>query len=297
MFQFTKQERTGILIFLCLCILFLVVPQWVRHYVLIDSSDSEIKYVPFDTLSKSRDESSPHFYDQWDNDQNSPKEKVSPYKTREIFAFDPNTITHDSIMRLGFSPSVAKAWVNGREKGFIFRKVDDLMNIFGMDQVLLQQIASNITFNTTLTPTQNVAPSYPAKVISPIEMNTADSTAWDQLPGIGPGSIFKIFKHKNALGGFIAKNQIVNDGIIHDTVYQKIEPFLDVDPSKIKRININTAEYRDLIKHPYFDAKSINTIHRYIKQHGPFTEVKDLRKIIALPKEIGEKVMPYLSTK
>ncbi|HRO73052.1 MAG TPA: helix-hairpin-helix domain-containing protein, partial [Saprospiraceae bacterium] len=102
-------------------------------------------------------------------------------------------------------------------------------------------------------------------------------------------------KFRNKAGGFMRKDQLVEFGILSDSVYALVEPYLTVDPMLFRKINLNTADYRTFIQHPYFDKETISKILKYRKQHGDFKDVHHLRRIRALSEEVGERIIPYLT--
>ena len=57
---------------------------------------------------------------------------------------------------------------------------------------------------------------------------------------------------------------------------------------------MNTADYAELSMHPYIDNTVANLILSYRKQHGPFREVDDLRKVALVDGELYRKIAPYL---
>ena len=63
---------------------------------------------------------------------------------------------------------------------------------------------------------------------------------------------------------------------------------------KIRKININTADYRQLLRFPYFEKYEIAAILKYRELMGKITGMNDLvnNKLIAAEK--AGKVMPYL---
>ncbi|MBC7883910.1 MAG: helix-hairpin-helix domain-containing protein [Saprospiraceae bacterium] len=126
-------------------------------------------------------------------------------------------------------------------------------------------------------------------------MNSADSVQWVQLKGIGPYLSSKILKYRKRLGGFIYKKQLLESDIITDSLYHTLEPLLTLNNLELSKINLNTADYRTFINHPYFNSETIQAILKYRKQHGPFADPTHIRRIKSLKEEIGKKILPYLT--
>ncbi|RZL34282.1 MAG: helix-hairpin-helix domain-containing protein [Pedobacter sp.] len=62
----------------------------------------------------------------------------------------------------------------------------------------------------------------------------------------------------------------------------------------MRSININTADFNALKTSPYLSYKQINAIIQYRKQHGNYSSIDDLRKILILTPQVIDKVAPYL---
>ncbi len=297
--KYTNQERKGIIMLLVVALMALMGPQLVLYYASKNQVPLVITNIPFDTLSVSdvdyKTDNNWNDWSDWDNKGDDKRDdEINPYKVKERFTFNPNTINYDSLLRLGFSTVSAKTLIKARDGGFVFRKEKDLLKIYNIDSNLVQSLSLYVKYDLGLVKNEFVALTYPKAQIEIIEINSADSSQWEQLPNIGAGTIYKINKHKKALGGFISINQLKEDKIVNDTVFDAIIPYLTVDKSKIKKLNINIAVFRDLIKHPYLDAKAINAIVNYREQNGGFKDPKDIRKIISLSKTVGAKILPYL---
>ena len=99
-------------------------------------------------------------------DQNT-GERTRPAKRRPVenFMFNPNTASHDDFQRLGFSEKQASALVNYRNKGGIFRRKSDFAKSFVVADSVYRRLEPYID-------------------IPLLDLNTADSAAFDGLPGI-----------------------------------------------------------------------------------------------------------------
>ena len=62
----------------------------------------------------------------------------------------------------------------------------------------------------------------------------------------------------------------------------------------MRKININTVDFGGLKSHPYLKYKQVNAIIAYRKQHGNFTGIADLKKLLILSPQTIEQLTPYL---
>ncbi|MBL0145686.1 MAG: helix-hairpin-helix domain-containing protein [Chitinophagaceae bacterium] len=149
-------------------------------------------------------------------------------------------------------------------------------------------------------PTQN---NYPEKTYdklkytpSVIDINSADTTAFIALPGIGSKLAQRITAFRDKLGGFYKIEQVAETFGLPDSTFQKIKPRLSVNSSAIKKYNINTATVDEMKTHPYIRYNIANAIIQYRNQHGNFSNVADVKKIMIIDETIFAKISPYLTT-
>ena len=137
--------------------------------------------------------------------------------------------------------------------------------------------------------------NYPKKTTTAIEINNADSITLCTLPGIGPGYARLIIKYRNKLGGFVKKEQLLEVYGFTQESYVKIENLILIDLSIVNKINLNTADFKQLIKHPYFSKDMIIRILEYRKIQGKISTIDEMVKNKMITLEEGEKIKLYSS--
>lgn len=135
---------------------------------------------------------------------------------------------------------------------------------------------------------------YPAKPFVVVELNTADSARLTQVRGIGPAFAMRILHYRNRLGGFHSKRQLKEVFGIDAGKYDEIKGEFKVNPRRIRKININKAEFDDLKNMPYLNFKQTNAIIEYRKQHGDYESVAEMKNVVILDSKILRKIAPYL---
>lgn len=296
-FSFTQQERRGIIVFLVLAVSIIFGFELFSDFDQYPSEDVSKYYLPEDSialLEEGRDDYS-YQNDLWDDSY-----QKTPIK-KQRFEFDPNTISADSMFLLGFSKFGVKNLVNFRNKGGKIKDIQKLKTIYGIDTMLVNSLADLINYQSvqqkTFVEYDKSKPflPFPAKVQEIVELNQADSVQLEAIKGVGPYTVKKILQYRRKLGGYLYKEQLTELNIIKDSLYQQISPYLIADPSLIQKININTADFKTFIAHPYFVSETINAILKYRKQHGDFSDVRHISRIRSLREETGAKILPYLS--
>ena len=140
-------------------------------------------------------------------------------------------------------------------------------------------------------------PRHARKNIEPFDINTADTSAFIALPGIGSKLASRIILFREKLGGFYDVRQIGEVYGLQDSVFRKISPMLRCSPGKIRKIDINTVERETLKVHPYIRWQMANALVAYRDQHGAFRSADDISKLENIDSEAVKKMMPYISFK
>lgn len=227
----------------------------------------------------------------------------------ELFYFDPNTISAGDWRKLGLRDKTIHTILNYVSKGGQFRKPEDLQRIYGLFPDEYARIAPYIQIEgKSANPAENF-PDNKAVVREPvfsksngnrytiIDINTADTTALLPLPGIGSKLATRILTFRDKLGGFYSISQVSETFGLPDSTFQKIKPYLRVEPGAVKKININTATIDELKAHPYIRWAVANPLIAYRNEHGPFAGITDLKKVMAVTDAIYSKLEPYITVK
>jgi len=211
-----------------------------------------------------------------------------------IKPFDPNTVSKEELLSMGIRLRLVQTMINFRSKGFKFRDKNDLIKIYGITPEEIKSILPNIKFENegiVLEP-HNLKPAkYPTMKM--VEINTASFEDLDALRGIGPAWANKIMKFRDALGGFYTIEQIKEIRGIDDSLARLVMSQINCD-ANVQKLNLNTAPYEILSKHPYISGKQAGIIINYKKQHGKLGSIKDMEKLLAFTAAELKKLEPYL---
>lgn len=289
LFTFTKQERRGIMTFLVLTTIVILIAQWWPVQYADHDQDYSQYYLPDDSLDiQEANDDIPFWYENTKQSEKKPNQK---------FRFDPNNICYDSLLLLGFSKYGAKSLTNFTSKGGRVYDSKKFKTIFGIDTNLVNVLIPYIDFpkekeETKQNPNKKEIVTVHQEMV---ELNSADSTTLNAIKGVGPFMVKRLLNYRQRLGGYLSLNQIDELNILHDSIFGPVKQYFYVDPTLIKKLNLNKADYKTLIKHPYLTQDAVNAILKYRKQNGPFADVKHISRIVALKEEVGNKISPYLT--
>ncbi|HEX5025576.1 MAG TPA: helix-hairpin-helix domain-containing protein [Agriterribacter sp.] len=220
----------------------------------------------------------------------------------ETFYFDPNTLPAAEWHRLGIADKTVHTIQSYLAKGGRFYQPEDLAKIYGLKALDYNRLVPyvRITRNHLQTEksgnkefpkpfTDNSNHAAPA-----VHINTADTTDFVGLPGIGSKLAIRIVSFREKLGGFYSIDQLAEVYGISDSVFQQIKPKLQCDPAYIKKINVNTITLEELKTHPYIKYQVANAVIQYRRQHGDFRSPDDLKQIHLITDEQLKKWIPYV---
>jgi competence ComEA-like helix-hairpin-helix protein len=306
-FSFTRKERIAILVILFLLLAIFFLPKFIpgRQSAKTSGNDTSwitalIKLEQKQGQNENKDPSndySPSYY-QYDLTENN----YFTNKSAVLFYFDPNTLSPEGWEKLGIRQKTIRTIQNYLSKGGRFRKPEDVKKIYGLLPDEYERIApylritdDNDRESTTKTPPGE---NRPAPVSKPryaiIDINTADTTAFISLPGIGSKLATRIVNFRDKLGGFYSINQVGETFGLPDSTFQSIKHFLKLENVSVREMNINTATVDELKAHPYIRYSLANPIVAYRTEHGTFGKVEDIKKVMAVTEEIYKKIEPYL---
>jgi len=312
--SFTRKDRIGILIISGLMVIVFFLPQ-------VFSRSSKKRDIQLDTawLSavkkleiKGTDPSTN--YDQESEEENvntyqfdRPKDKYSkkdPGKV-ELFYFDPNTVSESGWKRLGLRDKTIETIHRYLSKGGIFKKPEDLQRIYGLHPNEYLRLAPFIKIESSFVKssdelkllkaeTDNQNTKKNSSYYTKIDINTADTSAFIYLPGIGSKLASRIIYFRDKLGGFYSIDQVGETYGLPDSTFQKIKQYLKLENPSVKKININSVTVDELKAHPYIKYSLANPIIAYRNEHGPFSKIEDIKKVMAVTEELYNKISPYL---
>ena len=165
----------------------------------------------------------------------------------ETFRFNPNTASLDDLMRLGFSEKQAQSILNYRAKGGRYRRPSDFAKSFVVADTVFDRLEPYID-------------------IPRIDINKADSAAFETLPGIGPYFASKMVSYRKELGGYSHPEQLMD---IYHFDREKYDALKDlISCSKPTPYPLWTLSEKDLARHPYISRDEAHSIVVY-RTHQP----------------------------
>lgn len=203
--------------------------------------------------------------------------------------FDPNCVSADDWRSFGLSDKQIKVIENFIAKGGKFRSKDDFKKMYCITLQQYELMEPYIRITNDIKQHQ-----YDPSVR--LDINIADSADFRKLKGISPYVAGNIVKYRNALGGFINKQQLLEVWGIKKDTYSNIEQNFFIGSQVLKKLNINTASFSELAKHPYLNYDATKAIVKYRKIMNRINTIDELVSNKIIPDTLINKLKPYVIT-
>ena len=310
-FSFTKKDRIGVLVLLSLIFMVVLLPYIWPSKKMAPVSKQELEKIHSQVAQLNKTNEEPPGALQKDLAPEAGNYTIKKDYTREtaaLFYFDPNTLDATGWKRLGIRDKTILTIQHFLARGGKFKNPGDIGKIYGLPKDDYERLLPYVQIKMEATyKTKNVEeerqykvagkPVYLAKHFTPpgiIDINSADTTAFIALPGIGSKLAARIINFRNKLGGFYEVQQVAETYGLPDSTFAGIKPFLQCSPSALQQIDINNADANTLKQHPYIRWQLANAIVQYRSQHGHFKSVDELRLITIITADALKKMSPYL---
>lgn len=155
-----------------------------------------------------------------------------PTRNVESFSFNPNTVSIDDLCRLGFTLKQAQSIDSYRKKGGRFRRKSDFAKSFVVSDSIYKRLEPYID-------------------IPLLDLNQADSAAFDGLPGIGGWYASKMIEYRKKLGGYSYKEQLMEIWKFDKEKFDALSDLIVISPEHMTPYPLWTLPADSLRLHPY----------------------------------------------
>lgn len=233
----------------------------------------------------------------------------------KIYPFNPNYITDYKGEQLGMSlVEIDRLLAFRKNKKFINSK-NEFQQITKVSDSLLNKIAPYFKFpdwvvernKNHLKPNFSVISSEVEKShnynklkhkLTTTDLNKATADDLKTIKGIGSAFSERIIKYRSKLKGFSFSNQLYEVWGLDKEVADKVLSIFKIDEKpNIKKENVNTVEFKQLLKNPYIDYKLCKKIFEYREEVAELQDISELKNIEDFPLELYDRIVLYLLAK
>ena len=229
-------------------------------------------------------------------------EKAQEVAELHPFPFNPNTLSEEEWLRIGLTDRQVRNIMNYKAKGGKFYSKKDLGKLYSISEEEFAQLEPFIVLPEVSRSTNGKSaskkqetktreePKLTKKTIPIVDLNTVDSTTLVELPQIGPYTAVRIIEFREKLGGFVDKEQLRDVKGMDEARFAAIQPYINLGAVEIQKVDVNRADFKTLVHHPYLSYEQVKCIFNQREKRGM---IKNWAQLEALIQEVGE-VNPLL---
>lgn len=285
-FWYTKNQRNGILLLLII-IIFL---QLILHFKNFDSQQLVDLSQPKITFYKKQ--------------LDSLKKKSSKKKKFKIYPFNPNYISDYKGYQLGMNVDEIDRLLAHREQRLYVNSAKEFQTITKISDSLLQKISPFFKFpewvqkkNNNKNNQQRYIPNSRINVseITTVDINKATLKDFTAIEGVDEYISERIIKYRSKLQGFSFKEQLFEVWGLDELIANKIlSTFSIKNIPIIKKVNINTASFKEVLSNPYIDYKLCIQIFDYKDEVAELQSISEIKNIEGFPIKKYNRIVLYL---
>ncbi|CAM1333824.1 ComEA family DNA-binding protein [Tenacibaculum aestuariivivum] len=287
-FWYHKRQRDGVL-FLILIIIILQI-----FYVFVDfSSNKKVEIAPGELVV-------------FESAIDSLKKIVLESKKSKKYYFNPNYITDYRGYQLGMTVQEIDRLHKYRKQHKFINSACEFQKITKISDSLLSEISSQFKFPEWVVKRNKLKQQRYSSVvnfvneneglkISTDDINQASQKDLELISGVGKLISQRIIKYRNRLQGFSYKSQLYEVwGVNKETINKVLKVFKIYKKPVIKRININTASFKELLKNPYINYELCKNIFEYRDEVAELQNISEIKNIDGFPVDKYDRIVLYL---
>lgn len=266
-FVFSHSEKKGILLFLIiiflLCFIYWLIP---RYFVPEPSDYSQV-------IAK------------MEKAQLDKKKSNQAHK----FLFNPNTLSKDSLMLLGFSSKQAWNLINFRNKVKPFQSKKELRKLYAMTDSLFESIEPLLVLGVNQDKKSRVKIEHRKHELFPFDPNTLSLDSF-KLLGLSDKTVQTLVRFRKKSGGFNTKSDLWKVYGLDEAKRKELEPYVFIqserkkEPSKqrLLKIDLNLANKDELMAARGIGIVFSTRIIEYRDRIGGFVSVNQLSEVYGI---------------
>tara|TARA_B110000259_G_C14023763_1_gene403981 strand:+ start:132 stop:1082 length:951 start_codon:yes stop_codon:yes gene_type:complete len=223
------------------------------------------------------------------------KKRISEKRDFQLFNFNPNLISRDSLLLLGLSSKQSFNIVNYRKKVGQFKSEKDFRKIYSIEDSLATVLAPYLTFSNNRSK-QKVASISKNRNDSLFNFNPNSVSEYElESLGLSSGQAKTLINFKQKGGKFYKKEDLKKIYSISDELYNKLEPYISIerDENEISIIELNSATKEQLKKIRGIGEKTAERLIVYRTQLGGYSNLNQLDDVYGLDSTIKNNKTTY----
>ena len=228
----------------------------------------------------------------------------------KIYPFNPNYITDYKGERLGMSLDEIDRLLAFRKTNRFINSKKEFQQVTKISDSLLNIISPYFKFpdwvvkrnqqlekqnsNKSIT-SKSKEKTFNKTTVSTIDINKATILDLQSINGIGDKLSERIIKYRTKLQGFSINNQLYEVWGLEKQIADKVLlTFKIINKPIIKKVNVNTVEFKQLLKNPYIDFELCKKIFNYRDEVAELQDILELKNIEGFPIDKYDRIVLYL---
>lgn len=228
--------------------------------------------------------------------------KVAKKKAKKYF-FNPNYINDHKGYQLGMSPIEIDRLLKFREQNKFINSIKEFQEVTKVTDSLLTEISPYFKFPNWVRSKKIIKTSFQKKIehkkkISTNDINKAIEEDFKSIKGIGDKLANRIIKYRKRLQGFSYSYQLYEVwGLKKSLANQILQSFKIINKPYIKKVNINSATFKEVLKTPYVDYTLCKAIFNYRDEVAEIQDISELKQVKDFPLNKYDRIILYLQVK
>ena len=211
-------------------------------------------------------------------------------ENERIYPFNPNYLSDFKGYALGLNTEEIDRLLAYRKKGLFVNSAGDFQQVTRVSDSLLRSIEPYFKFPSFATKPR-IVQSRPETN----DLNRASAEDFMKIQGVGETLSQRIVSYRKFLGGYTFEDQVYEVfNLPRETAQRVLGHFEIREPPVIKKINVNTASFKEILSLPYIDYDLTRRIMDFRKEEKVITDLSDLKKIDSFPLDKFERIAVYL---
>ena len=234
-------------------------------------------------------------------------EKAKEAAELHPFPFNPNTLSEEEWLRIGLTDRQVRNIMNYKAKGGKFYSKKDLGKLYTISEeefaqlepfIVLPEVSRGTGYKSSSKKQEEKAGEEPKpvekKAIPIVDLNTVDSTTLVELPQIGPYTASRIVEFREKLGGFVNKEQLLDVKGMDEARFAAIQPYINLGAVEIRKVDVNRADFKTLVHHPYLNYEQVKRIFNQREKRGMIKNWEQLESLLMEEGEVNPLLEQYV---
>ncbi|MCF6214512.1 MAG: helix-hairpin-helix domain-containing protein [Flavobacteriaceae bacterium] len=214
-----------------------------------------------------------------------------------IRPFNPSFLTGYKAYTLGLNTTEIDKLLAYRKKGKYLNSAKQFQRITGISDSLLTVLKPLFKFPEWVVRKQKEDKERRRQALIIKNINTVTAQDLIIIKGVGIKTANRIINYRTTLKGFSFNDQLYEVYYLDTLIVKRIlKQFKIFEKPLIKKLNVNTASFKEVLHLPYIDYQLTKKIFDYKREVAEIQDIAELKKIDGFPIDKFDRIVLYLKT-